>query len=1332
MRPSDPADAHLADRMFEVRVLKAGAVAFLVAFAAAFYSLLAVFGAFALVYLGYKLSYYADRVGAYGDDHEIKHARLELALLAVVGATAGALLAVEVLFPAEWTAGGFLSLPLVDFTAPLKLLNEPLAVLAWVVSVAPVIAVSYAGFQLRHRLLFGLDTGSAGVRAAVWESLARLPAYLLWIGVFTARPVFEIWRPAVALMADATGFTPRTTGGFATVLGDTFPAVVLGGVGIPAVVVGSYLGIQRWKYGDATVPEVLGPGVSPPSRHSHPLNVVSSLAVLLVYTTVVVLAVGTLPISDLGLAVAVVLAVLIGADVLARTTTTVRAVSERVAETVDAPIVGLVVGLVALLALTPVIGSGASFTTVMLTYPIVALPLVYLGNRVVSIHAVGDVDDFIDQLESDPATVDEAVADRLFVYSTAWDDTLRAAAAGGLVDLVRVSPYRRDDAVDVFVRAVGADDPAIVRAGLDGVATALSVDSTGRTYRRLINAGCREQVLAHLEGDDAGGETRVRATEAAARLFAADIEESGFDRVDDHLDGGETERMLNVVSQNPDNQALIGGVVEYLAAAWYAVGRQGPDEPVLTNEGAQRCLGALVRLVERADERARLTAVLAVTSTPASADDERFSLAVDRLDGDHEAVRFTATHVIRTSLDRHADALDEETLLVLLDDPSQAVRRAGAETIATFVQFAPEHAPALLDRLVLHLEETRSAPGLASAHVIRALESVDSERLADHPNAPSVLAAYIDEVPRRVAEAAADVLSSVVTAVPSVAREDAVGTAIEAGLVHESSEVRLDCLEAVVAVVDDDVDAGRRYVRGLAANLGADGTRGGLAAVCLAELLEAHPEAGLDVVPALADGLGNLRPVHRQAVPFTVRGGTVSAVTVDLLGSVVAADPSAGAPLIDPLTDVATTAEGATLERILKLLSALSAEFPTECRGVVGTAAAVIEDGRVGVRRAAAEVLANVAAHHPDAVEPFVDRLVLATDDGSGRVRAAALVALGNVSVASPAALEGDVHRVVGLLDDDSATVRARAANLIVTIAEREPTVVEPAAETADRLRRLQRDPAVDYDPERLQDASTAIQTGIAVEDDAGTESDSEEIWTPETAEEMGASGDTEVFEPIPDEFDDIDDEFETPTPDDEGDEDGEPASEPADVENLETAVGSDQAADETDDAAAGVEDIETAIGPSTDAKTPDEPDDDVEGLDTVIDPDRDAVDDAAGDPDAVDDLETAIEPSGDRDSTDAPGEPDERSGDVDDLETAIESGDDGRNAGGETDVDDLETAIEPSDDRGGQNTADVEEFETRIDRGEEPSEENAEDVEDLETTLEPDGEEDDERADDA
>jgi HEAT repeat protein len=143
-----------------------------------------------------------------------------------------------------------------------------------------------------------------------------------------------------------------------------------------------------------------------------------------------------------------------------------------------------------------------------------------------------------------------------------------------------------------------------------------------------------------------------------------------------------------------------------------------------------------------------------------------------------------------------------------------------------------------------------------------------------------------------------------------------------------------------------------------------------------------------------------------------------------------------------------------------------------------------------------------------------MDSLVVAVDDADPQARATALDAIAVVAENEPGAVTEGVRRVIGRLDDDSSIVRERAAGVIMAVADQEPGLVVPAPEASDRLRRLQRDPAVDIDAEALQAAATAVQTGTPAGETAEVANDDTAIWTPESPDEMGSSGDTRVFDP--------------------------------------------------------------------------------------------------------------------------------------------------------------------------------------------------------------------------
>jgi len=557
MQPTDASDAHLADRAVEIRVLKGAVVVFALTLAMLFYEVTPVFAAFAVAHAGYKFRYHRNRVGAFvGADRSIRHPKLEAGALGVVAGAVALVLVPRTLYPNGWALGGFLSLPPIEFTDVGALLADPLVPLAWGLFVAPVAAASYTGVQLRHRLLAGLDSDGAALRATIWESVARIPVYLLWVGVVTTAPVFEVYAPLVGLVEGALGLSAATTGGFATLLGGRFTSVLVGGLAVPVAVVGTFVAVQRWKYDDATIPEVFGShGVVPPSRSSHPANAVVPVAVYLAYVAAVFLAIDSLPLADLGVAFGVLLSVVVGANVLGQTTILVRTLSESVADDFDATVTGLLVGAAGLGLFDLLVGSPRPLTDLLFAYPVLAVPLTDLANRAAGRYAVSDVSEFVDGLDPETESLDRAAVDRLFVYSRAWDDTLRATATAGLARLVGITTYRRDDALEAFLRAVESDRPELVRSGLRGIAAILEGDPTTETYERLIEAGCRERLAEHLDGEP---ETRTRATEAAARFYEFGLR-SSTPAPDDFPTDARVDRMTAATGDEPDDRRLAGG-----------------------------------------------------------------------------------------------------------------------------------------------------------------------------------------------------------------------------------------------------------------------------------------------------------------------------------------------------------------------------------------------------------------------------------------------------------------------------------------------------------------------------------------------------------------------------------------------------------------------------------------------------------------------------------------------------------------------------------------------------------------------------------------------------
>ncbi len=1309
MEPPDPADAHLADRILEFRAAKSLAAVFVLSLAAVFYGWVPAVVVFSLGYIAYNYRYYANRVGVYSTaDLAARRDRLEYALLGFVAVTAGVGVATQTVFPTEeWTVGEFLSLPAVDFRGVGGLLDTPVETAAWGGVVAPVVLLSYVAVQFRQRLLVGVNSRLAAVRATLYDSLVCLPIALLWVGVLTLRPVFEVWRPTMEFVEEELGLEPSVAVGPAPPDGEAIPAgtelpelaVVFESAFVPltgaavagsAAVVAVYLGVQRWKYGNNTVPEVLGyRGLFTPSRDHHSLNIVVPLGVFLLYAAAVLGTFGTTAATEPVALGAAAVSVAVAANPQARTTSALERLPGPgpVPAGADAVVAGLAVGGLAFVALAAAVGPDTTLVSVALVYPVLGAPAAYAANRAVAYRAAGNVSTFGNRVADGVGVYDRATVDRLFVYSRTRDDRLRAAAVGALASAVQVEGYRKDEALERFGRAAGSEDGRLAYAGLRGIAGVLRDDQSRTIYERLVDYGVPNRVLAGLERDE---ETRLQAAEAAARVFRVELESTAV-TAPEQLDDRYVTELCGIAARHPRRGLLVDAVLEYIARLYEDGARRvEANSPVL-----QELLGSLVELSVYGNDRAALAAALAVTGEETTADRERFEQAVDAMAADREETRYIATHVVSSSMDRHAEAVDTGRLVAQLRDPSPAVRRVGATALWRLLRFDPDRGPDLLDPLVSHLEENARAPGPAESTVLETLSGIDLAVLLEHPTAASAIAPLVGERYPAVARPAAKLLARLVEASPSLADRGAVGAALEDGLTHSDETVRRACLEAVVSVVEADTVTGQRFVGGLGANLGIKGRDGVLAAVTLRQVCEAHPDAALDIVPALADGLDNQTSVDTRTVPFTVRGETVGAVTVEVISDAISRDPGRSEELVAPLVNLVPTADVATQREIFETLAVLSQEFPEQSTVAVDAAADGLQAGRSAIRRDAAQVLASVAAYHPETVTPTVDALVAATDDGSPRVRAPALIALRNICTALPRAVEADMHRIVGCLDDDSATVREHAGRLVVTVAEREPEVVEPAADTADRLRRLQRDPAVDIDPERLQDASTAIQTGVPVDDDADSQNQ-REVWSPETSDQMGASGETNVFDPVGDEFEGtFDDEVEpdagatagdpvadraTSLDDGPGGSGQEPGNGPADVGEHDTVV---RGGDDTDDTGLGDHDTVIQGGDDSGESDSGEPGD-AGGLgdhDTVIQGGDDS--DEPGDSDGRGGL-------GDHDTVIQGGDDSgESGGGLDDHDTVIQGGDGGSGPDEGGGLDDHDTVIQGGDDAGGSDEAD-------------------------------------------
>jgi hypothetical protein len=869
MNPTDPSSGHLTDRAAELRALKSAVVVFLVTLAAVFYPWIPVLVVFTLGYVAYKFRYYTRRVGVYtNEDLSARQDRLESALLAFAVAAVGVLIAIQTVFDESWDRGGFLSLPSIEFTDFDALLNDPIVPLAWLAVVVPVLAASYVWVQFRKRLLAGVNTYPAAVRATAWDSLGGVPIAVLWVVVFSMRPVYEVWEPLVETLRTELDLVTEASTGFAVVFGQAFDPVVVVGALSPAVVAGAYLAVQQPKYDDLSVPGVLGyRGISPPSRGVHRANVAVPIGVYLLYAAAVVLTVETLPLDDQQLLAGVAVSVLVGANVLAKTTTTVRSLSADLADNVDGVVSGLVVGFAVLVVLGPVLGAETPLPILALAYPVVAVPATFGANWLTGKRAARQTSAYSDRVETDWSAFDEQTVDRLFVYSTARDNTLRGAAVRGLASSVQATAYRQDEAIAVLGDALWSNEEAIVHSGLRGLGAVLDYDRSAATHEWLENTGVAEQIVSRLDSENR--RTRVLAAEAAANMFTGDL---GRNRTAsaDRLTQPHVGQLAGIAEENTGNQRLMSAVSEYFATLWYAVSRSD-DGVRATDQHLQYVLGSALWMAAHSGESARFRVALALTGDRAVADEDRFSLATDHLDSQHEEVRFASAHVVRSSMERHVDRIDTEQLVALLGDPSGAVRRMAAASLVALVGVDPGRATQLRDRLVDHLEENAGSPGATERDVVRALAGLEPEVVSSHPTAAGTIATYVERSGTLVAPPAAGLLATLVESSQGVARQEAVRTAIRAGLTHDSPEVRLGCLDAAVAIVERSVENGRQFVPGLGANLATEGRHGVLAAVTLAQIVEEHPEDALELVGELSAGLRNRTRIDAQTVPFLIR-----------------------------------------------------------------------------------------------------------------------------------------------------------------------------------------------------------------------------------------------------------------------------------------------------------------------------------------------------------------------------------------------------------------------------------------------------------------------------
>jgi len=1104
--------------ILEFRALLSAVLVAALSVALLFFQWQFVLPVFALFYLAYKYYYYRGRVdpsktgpGA-GEPPE---SLLGPTVLLFVGLLVVTRVAVFPLFDPVWQQ---LAPPSTFALRDAgRLINQLLSlVTVWAVVLVPVFVISYAVGQFRVRMLGGLDSEAAAARATLWEGMARLPVYFLWAGIFLLGPVYGVWSPVPRTVVEPVGLALPAAVGVAPVLGNVFFVFVAAGHLIPPLVVGTYVLVSKEKYGDRTVPEVLGyRGLYAPDRRTSASNyLVPGVAFLLYTAAVVVFGPGGSLVRP-ALLLAVLVSVFVAADVRGLSGRLMRALPSGVPGSgADAVVFGLYVGLVVLglLAVPDALGVrlGADPTAAMY-FPIVAGPLSFGANLALALVKASQASSLAERVDEDPTSLSESEVDRLLGYADARSERLRVAAVDALASAVRGSPYRESEAVTTFESALDRDDEAFLRPGLDGVVQVLRADRDPATVTGLLDRGVLRPVVGAMEEETP--ETETLATEAFCRLVTGGYRVGQFGTLLADLEAVPVDRVETAVTGERANQQLTDAAVEAFAVLWYE--RDHALYEFLDPDDRRAVLTDLVWWSSFAREVPRGKAAFALASDPAVTDEAGLDAVRDHLDSGVALTRFMAAHVVRSSTAHHADRLAAPALLALLNDGYDLVRWAGADAVQEYVRATGESdrvVTALLDHLDEH--EPDSA-GAAEATVLTTLELVEESAVADREGAASTVAAYVTSEDGAVAEPAARLLATFVATESDSGLADPVLSALETGLTHENGSAREHCVRAVASAVEADPGTGRPFVRGLVLNLGTSGTVSEIAASALAQVLAEYPEYGTEYLPEMAGGLRNPTSISRQHAGAMVVGRTVSQVTAGLLADITDYDTSGGDVLVDPLVDLAGNTGSVARESVFEALANLSRDFPDEARAALPAAQAALDAGDVRVRRNAAQVLSNVALAHPEAVAPMASSLVVAVDDADPQMRSLALVTLGTVGAEAPEAIEADIRRIIGRLDDDSSLVREHAAKAIVTVARSQPDVVEPAAEAADRLRRIERDPAVDLDENLVHEAANAIRTGTPPGEDA--EDESEGIVTTETADEAGQSSDTRVFEPMDD-----------------------------------------------------------------------------------------------------------------------------------------------------------------------------------------------------------------------
>jgi|GEM_PF-3164450 len=1108
--------------MLEFRAILSAVVVAVVSLLLVFFQWQLVFPLVALGYLLYKYAYFRRRVDPERDlDASPPPGRLlEKMTIVFVVVFVATRLAVFPAFSPIWSMAT-LGVPEFDLTDLQTFLDQLLPFVgAWATVLAPLAAISYTVGHFRARLLGGLTSRDAAGRAALWETVARVPIALAWASVFTLGPVYELWRGALASVVGSDTI-PQVTGfgvGIAPVLdagGSVFFVVVAVGHLLPVLVVCAYVVASRGKYGDLTVPEVLGfRGLYPPDRTASLVNYALPALSYLLYAVAVFLYVPLGPLVRGAILLPPVAAMAVAADVRGVTRRVARALPTG-GQSADPVVLGLCAGLgvLGLLVLTRLAGAGLGLDpAAVLYYPLVAAPLAFGVNVATSFVKTRSAGSLRDSIDENPDALSESAVDRLLVYADGRSDRLRAAAIDALASAVWASPYRERESLAVFESALEREDPQFTRPGLRGVVLLFRADRGLDSVGGLLDGETMATVVVGLDSDDA--ETRALAAEAVCRMVTTGYRAGRADELLATLDRVPLAAVEDAVTGDAGTQQLTDGAVEALAVLWWA--RDSAVGASLTEVDRRTVLTDLVWWSAFASDVPRWKAAYAVASGPAPTDATGLEAVRGHLTNDVALTRFMAAHVVRSSMDAHADQFTAADLVALLEDGYDLVRWVGADALQAYVR-ATGDSEGVLGSLLAHLDAADpQTAGAAEATVLSTLELVDEDAVAAQEGVDRAVATYVGSPDGEVAASAARVLATFVSENPTSGREEAVRTSLEDGLTHENDAVREHCARAAAAIVADDPSNGRPFVRGLVLNLGTTGVVSEMAASALVQILEAYPEYGTEFLPETVGGLRNPTSISRQYAGAMVVGRSVSGITARVLAEITEYDTSGGDVLIGPLVDLAGNTQSAEREYVFETLANISADYPEAAREALPAAQSALDAGDVRVRRNAAQVLSNVAIEYPDAVAPMASTLIVAVDDTDPQMRSLALVTLGTVGAEAPEAVEPDVRRIIGRLDDDSSLVREHAAKALVTIASKHPEIVEPAAEASDRLRRAQRDPAVDIDEDLVQDAANAIRTGTppgeAVE--GSSDEGSTDIFTPESAAEAGQSGDTRVFEP--------------------------------------------------------------------------------------------------------------------------------------------------------------------------------------------------------------------------